>query len=45
PERYAELFTPRTRFVALVHVSNSLGTINPIKEMVAVAHEHGVPVL
>jgi cysteine desulfurase/selenocysteine lyase len=41
----AKLITARTRLVALVHVSNSLGTINPVKEMVALAHAKGVPVL
>jgi len=44
-EAYGNLFTSRTKLVAVVHVSNSLGTINPIKEMVATAHDHGVPVL
>ncbi|MFO8003532.1 aminotransferase class V-fold PLP-dependent enzyme [Thioalkalivibrio sp.] len=39
------LFTTRTRLLAMTHVSNALGTINPVKEVVAVAHEHGVPVL
>jgi len=39
------LLTPRTKIVALVHVSNSLGTINPVKEIVARAHARGVPVL
>ncbi|MDP1674668.1 MAG: cysteine desulfurase, partial [Burkholderiales bacterium] len=34
-----------TRFVALTHVSNALGTITPVREMIAIAHEHGVPVL
>ena len=41
----ADLFSDNTRFVALSHVSNVLGTINPIKEMIAIAHKHGVPVL
>ena len=39
------LFTARTRLIALTHVSNALGTINPVRQVVAVAHEHGVPVL
>lgn len=39
------LFTPRTRLVAVCHASNTLGTVNPIKEIVAMAHAHGVPVL
>lgn len=42
---FADLFSDNTRFVALSHVSNVLGTINPIKEMIAIAHKHGVPVL
>jgi cysteine desulfurase/selenocysteine lyase len=40
-----KLLTPRTRILAVCHVSNSLGTVNPIKEIVALAHRHGVPVL
>jgi cysteine desulfurase / selenocysteine lyase len=44
-EAYQKLFTPRTRLVALAHASNVLGTINPIKEMVQIAHAHQVPVL
>ncbi|HEX9730141.1 MAG TPA: cysteine desulfurase [Gemmatimonadales bacterium] len=39
------LITSRTRIVAVTHVSNSLGTINPVKEIIATAHERGVPVL
>jgi cysteine desulfurase/selenocysteine lyase len=39
------LITPRTRLVAVAHVSNALGTINPVAEIVAIAHTHGVPVL
>jgi cysteine desulfurase / selenocysteine lyase len=42
---YERLLTSRTRMVAVTHVSNSLGTINPIKEMVARAHAKGIPVL
>lgn len=42
---YESLFTKRTRIVAVNQVSNTLGTINPIKEMVHIAHQHGVPVL
>lgn len=42
---YHSLFTERTRFVALCHVSNVLGTVNPIKELIAEAHSHHVPVL
>jgi cysteine desulfurase/selenocysteine lyase len=44
-EEYGRLFNSHTKFVAITHVSNALGTINPIKEMVATAHQHGVPVL
>ncbi|SFI25880.1 cysteine desulfurase [Nitrosomonas sp. Nm34] len=44
-DEYEKLFNPRTRFVALTHVSNALGTINPIKNMIAFAHRQGVPVL
>ena len=40
-----KLLGPKTRLVALVHVSNSLGTINPVKEIIALAHARGVPVL
>ena len=42
---YESLFTKRTRMVACCHVSNTLGTVNPVKEIVAMAHAHGVPVL
>ena len=44
-DAYAALFGPRTRLVAVVHVSNALGTVNPVAEMVATAHAHDVPVL
>src|SRR5688572_22624025 len=44
-EEYRNLFNARTKFVGLSHVSNALGTINPVREMIAIAHEHGVPVL
>ena len=44
-EVYQSLFTPRTRLVAVNHVSNTLGTVNPIKEIVSIAHSHQVPVL
>jgi len=39
------LFSPRTRLVAVAHVSNVLGTINPVQEIIRMAHAHGVPVL
>lgn len=44
-EDYKDLFTENTRFVAISHVSNVLGTVNPVKEMVEIAHRHGIPVL
>lgn len=44
-EAYERLFTPRTKMVALTQMSNALGTITPIKEMIRIAHEHGVSVL
>jgi len=44
-EEYVKLLTPKTKIVAVTHVSNALGTINPIKEIVAMAHSFGVPVL
>ncbi len=44
-DEYEKLFNERTRIVSVAHVSNVLGTVNPIKEMVRVAHAHGVPVL
>lgn len=42
---YEKLFTPRTKFVSATHVSNVLGTITPIAEMIAIAHAHGVRIL
>lgn len=42
---YEKLFNERTKFVGLTHVSNALGTINPVKQMIAFAHARGVPVL
>ena len=44
-EEYEKLLGPRTRLVSVIHISNSLGTVNPIKDMVASAHAAGVPVL
>jgi len=44
-DQAAKLITPRTRIVAAVHISNSLGTINPVRELVAMAREHGARVL
>jgi cysteine desulfurase/selenocysteine lyase len=43
-EEYDKLLNERTRVVAISHVSNSLGTVNPVKEMIATAHKFGVPV-
>ena len=43
-DEYENLLNERTKMVAVAHVSNSLGTINPIKQMVATAHKFGVPV-
>lgn len=42
---YERLFTERIRIVCVTHVSNVLGTVNPVKDMIATAHAHGVPVL
>lgn len=44
-EEYERLLGPRTRLVAVTHVSNALGTINPVKELTSMAHKHGVSVL
>jgi cysteine desulfurase/selenocysteine lyase len=44
-DRFEELLTDRTKIVALTHVSNALGTINPVKAMITTAHRRGVPVL
>jgi cysteine desulfurase/selenocysteine lyase len=44
-DKFETLFNERTKFLALSHVSNALGTVNPVKDMVAFAHRHGVPVL
>src|SRR5215216_2313810 len=44
-EEYENLLNERTKMVAVTHVSNSLGTVNPVKEMIAAAHKFGVPVL
>ncbi len=43
-DEYENLLNERTKMVAIAHVSNSLGTVNPIKEMIATAHKYGVPV-
>lgn len=44
-ETYKSLFSLRTRLVCIAHVSNVLGTVNPVKEMAAIAHAHGAKVL
>lgn len=44
-DAYEELFTEHTKLVSCTHVSNVLGTVNPVKEMIRIAHEHGVPFL
>jgi len=42
---YEKLFTRRTKFVSAAHVSNVLGTITPVEELIAIAHAHGVPIM
>ena len=42
---YERLFNERTRLVSVTHVSNVLGTVNPVKRIIEIAHAHGVPVL
>lgn len=44
-EEYEKLFTDKTRLVSVAHMSNVLGTINPVKQIIDMAHAHGVPVL
>ena len=44
-DEYEKLFNERTKIVSITHVSNVLGTINPVKDIIKIAHEHGVPVL
>lgn len=44
-DEYENLFTERTKIVSVAQVSNVLGTVNPVKEIVRIAHEHGVPVM
>ena len=44
-DEYERLFNERTRIVSVTHVSNVLGTVNPVRRIVDVAHAHGVPVL
>ena len=44
-DEYEKLFSDRTKIVSVAHVSNTLGTVNPVKDIVSIAHEHGVPVM
>ena len=44
-DEYERLFSPKTKLVSIAHVSNVLGTVNPVREMIRTAHAHGVPVL
>lgn len=44
-DEFARLLNPRTRLVSLVHVSNALGTVNPVREIIALAHERSIPVM
>jgi cysteine desulfurase/selenocysteine lyase len=44
-DEYEKLITPRTKIVAITHMSNVLGTVTPMKEIIRIAHAHGVPVL
>ena len=44
-EEYEKLISPKTKLVSVVHISNSLGTINPVKKIIETAHSHDIPVL
>jgi cysteine desulfurase / selenocysteine lyase len=44
-DKFEALFNAKTKFLSLTHVSNALGTVNPVKAMIAYAHQHGVPVM
>ena len=44
-DAFEQLLTDRTRLVSVVHVSNALGTVNPVKRLIALAHDRGIPVL
>ncbi len=44
-DEFEKLITDRTKIIAVVHISNTLGTINPVEKIIAIAHKHGVPVL
>jgi cysteine desulfurase/selenocysteine lyase len=45
PGTFEKLLSAKTKFISIVHTSNSLGTINPVKEMIAKAHQHNIPVM
>lgn len=44
-EHFKSLISPKTRLVAVTHISNAMGTINPVKEIIRIAHRHNIPVL
>ena len=44
-ESFEKLFSPKTRIVAVNHVSNTLGTVNPVADIIRISHSHGIPVL
>ena len=44
-EAYERLFSPRTKLVSVTHVSNVLGTVNPVADIIAIAHSHDIPVM
>ena len=44
-DEFGKLFTEKTKIVSVTQVSNVLGTVNPVKEIVRIAHEHGIPVM
>lgn len=44
-EEFEKLITEKTKFISIVHISNSLGTINPVREIIKIAHNHNIPVM
>ena len=44
-EEFVRLLSSKTKIAAISHISNALGTVNPMKQMIEIAHQHGVPVL
>ncbi|NWF51039.1 MAG: cysteine desulfurase [Ignavibacteriaceae bacterium] len=44
-EEFVKLISPRTKFISVVYASNSLGTVNPVKTIIDIAHQNGIPVL